>query len=261
MMGKSFEEKEAEDTNALPLEPDQTSSEVAQLENAIFQHMDGVEQTTDSESKEMMQLVSWPLVDPLIRDLNPQARYYVHHFAWKLCESLVVYDVPGQNPMRDLIPATKRHPVLLEIILATSAFHMYNMSRDPLTQSSYQQTQELALAAHEQAVSPFSGSLQLYYRDALSAKQKALSLLAKSVASVDNSNIDLILVVVLFFINYDLIESGRDNWKVHMEGAKQIVDLLGTPRFLQRPMSRLRLHVLADFVVYVTPLQVGSLSN
>ncbi|PVI01073.1 hypothetical protein DM02DRAFT_562051 [Periconia macrospinosa] len=250
MMGKSFEKQQAEETNAYPpSENNQLSRIVAQPEQLTYQSMGNVDQTND-EPEEIMEMVSRPLLDPLIKDLSPHARYYVHHFAANLCETLVSYDMPGQNPMREIIPAIKRHPSLLQIMLAASAFHIYNTTKEPLKQSRYQQLQKVNFAICNQASNKCTGPMKSYYRDALLAKQKALSLLAKSIASVDDSNIDMIMVVILFFINYDLIESGRDNWKVHMNGARKIVELLGTPPYLQRPMSRLRLHVLSDFVVF-----------
>ena len=193
--------------------------------------------------------VHWPLVDPLVKDLNQDSRYYLFHFAEQLCGDMVVYDEPGQNPIRDLIPATSDYPLLLEIILANSAFHVFNISREPMELSTYQDDRKPCLVAYYRAVSRFGGPLKSSYRDALIAKQHALSLLAQSVASVNESNIDLILVVILLFINYDLIESGKDKWKVHMEGARKLINMLGTPSFQQNPTSQLRKCLLSDFLV------------
>ncbi|KAF2643887.1 hypothetical protein P280DRAFT_392554 [Massarina eburnea CBS 473.64] len=236
MMGKSFEERLADRTVPGNTKSDRSIEVVAQQDNA-------------SGYADQPQL-SWPLVDPLVQDLSPHSRYYIHHFSTQICEDLVVYDVPGQNPMRELISAITAHPSLLQIILANSAFHVFNISSDPESQSSYQQDQKPCLVAYYRAVGRFGGPMKSSYRDALLAKQQALSLLAEGIASVNESNIDLLLVVILFFINYDLIESGKDKWKVHMDGAQKIINLLATPRFIQRPMSRLRLHVLSDLLVF-----------
>lgn len=201
---------------------------------------------------EETEVVHWSLVDPLVKDLSQHSRYYIYHFATQICEDLVIHDGPGQNPIRDLIPATTAYPSLLHIILANSAFHIFNITRDPMGQSPYQKEQKPCLVAYYQSVSRFGGPMKSSYADALLAKQQALALLAQSVASVNESNIDLILVVILMFINYALIESGQDKWKVHMEGARKLIQLLSTPPYVQQPMSRLRLTVLADFLVYVT---------
>ena len=88
------------------------------------------------------------------------------------------------------------------------------------------------------------------YGDALLAKQQALSLMAQSVASVTPANVDVILAAILMFINYDLIESGQDKWRVHIEGARQLIERLDRPPYLQQPISKLRLAVLSDFLVF-----------
>lgn len=243
MMGKSYEERLAtKEPDASPPDPDPNPP------GGIVQKWHRGK-GANLGREEMGATLLRPLVDPLLQDLNTHSRYYLYHFATQICEDLVIYDGPGQNPIRDLIPATTAYPSLLQIILANSAFHVFNISRDPMSQSPYQQDQKPCLVAYYQEVSRFGGPMKSSYRDALVAKQHALSLLAQSVASVNESNIDLILVVILLFINYDLIESGRDKWKVHMEGARRLIDLLGTPPYLQNPMSRLRLSVLADFLV------------
>jgi hypothetical protein len=203
--------------------------------------------------EETEENVHWSLIDPLVKDLNEHSRYYIYHFATQICEDLVIYDGPGQNPIRDLIPATTAYPSLLQIILANSAFHVFNITRDPVGQSPYQQEQKPCLVAYYQNISRFGGPMKTSYADALLAKQQALSLLAQSVASVNPLNIDLVLVVILLFINYALIESGQDKWKVHMDGARRLINLLGEAPYTQQPMSGLRLAVLADFLVYALP--------
>ena len=67
------------------------------------------------EGDEMVMTVHRPLVDPLVNDLDQHSRYYLHHFATQLCDVMVVYDTPGQNPIRDLIPATSAYPLLFHV--------------------------------------------------------------------------------------------------------------------------------------------------
>lgn len=263
MMGKSYEERlstkeEAKphdaptitwesdlvvgQTQPTPSEPAAgTSTEVAK---------DGPGFGSAAEEDETGIVLHRPLADPLVNDLDRNSRYYLYHFATQLCEDMVVYDMPGQNPIRDLIPATSDYPLLLHIIVANSAFHVFNISRNPMGQSAYQAKQSPCLIAYYQAVSRFGGPLQSSYRDALTAKTNALSLLAQNVASVTPSNIDLVLVTILMFVNYTLVESGKDKWKVHMDGALSLIKLLGEPPYLQKPMSRLRLTILSDLLVF-----------
>jgi hypothetical protein len=195
-------------------------------------------------------IVHRPLIDPLVNDLDQNSRYYMHHFATQMCDVMVVYDVPGQNPIRDLIPATSAYPLLLQIMVANSAFHVFNISRNPMGQSAYQADSSSDVIPFDQVAAHTSGPLKSSFRDALVAKQQALSLLAQGVATVDPSNIDLILVTILLFVNYALVESGRDKWKVHMDGALKLIRRLGDPPYLQKPMSRLRQTILSDFLVF-----------
>ncbi|RBQ64594.1 hypothetical protein VDGD_21761 [Verticillium dahliae] len=62
--------------------------------------------------------------------------------------------------------------------------------------------------------------------DSLVAKQKALRLLNEALQNMDNMGSDVILAAVLFFINVELIESGKHGWKAHLEGAGRIMAFL-----------------------------------
>jgi hypothetical protein len=249
MMGRSFDngegtKKEAKTHDAPQQQAHQSTQDTSaqplkDVDIAPEQHEDGTAMT-----------VHRPLVDPLVNDLDRHSRYYMHHFATQLCDVMVVYDVPGQNPIRDLIPATSAYPLLLQIMVANSAFHVFNISRNPMGQSAYQAESSSDVTVYHPVASSFDGPLKSSYRDALIAKQQALALLAQSVATVNPSNIDLILITILLFVNYALVESGRDKWKVHMDGALKLIRLLGEPPYLQKPMSRLRQTILSDFLVF-----------
>jgi len=189
------------------------------------------------------------MVDPLVQDLNRSWRYYLHHYATQLCEVMVVYDMPGRNPMRDLIPVSSTHPFLLHVIVANSAFHVFNITDNPVHQLKYRGEISPTVSTYYQVVRRFGRPFESY-KHALLAKHHALTLLAKNVASVNASNIDTILVTILLFISYALLESGCDKWKVHMDGALKLIRLLGTPPYLQSPMSRLRQTILSDFLVF-----------
>ncbi|CAN9459793.1 unnamed protein product [Alternaria alternata] len=273
MMGKGYEEKMEQSPAGVAAATEGAAKTQDVPPTLVWQHEGSSQQQQSSDNDfEMVSASSVPdfsrmseqeqnqtmamtavqpqMTDPLVNDLDRNSRYYLYHFATQLCEVMVVYDEPGQNPIRDLIPATSAYPLLLQIIVANSAFHVFNITRNPMGQSAYQGEQSPTVMAYYQAVSRFGGPLKSSYRDALVAKQQALSLLAKSVTSVNTSNIDLILITILLFVNYALVESGRDKWKVHMDGALKLIKLLGEPPYLQRPMSRLRQTILSDFLVF-----------
>jgi hypothetical protein len=246
MQGITYEESKAEPARCQPPEMEDASQfprEEDEVELIYREQPDG-EVIKPEEGP-----IQWPLLDPLLNDLSPHSRYYIYHFATQLCSDLVIYDGPGGNPIRDLIPATVAYPSLLQIILANSAFHVFNIVRDPMANSSYQTNDGESMPTYYRSIGKYGGPLKSSYSDALVAKQQALSLLAQSITDVNPSNIDIVLTAILFFINYDLIESGQDKWRVHMEGARKLINLLGTPSYMQKPMSRLRTYVLSDLLV------------
>ncbi|KAF2470035.1 uncharacterized protein BDR25DRAFT_287639 [Lindgomyces ingoldianus] len=253
MMGKSFEDmlstKKEGQAHSAPQKP---KSLPDCNNNAKEDDFKATSSTTMAVVKQvkMETTIYWPLIDPLVKDLNQPSRYYLFHFATQLCGDMVIYDGPGQNPIRDLIPASSVHPLLLQVMLANSALHVYNLAREPINESRYHENRKPCLVAYYQAVSRFGGPFKSAYRDALVAKQRALSLLAQSVGSVNESNFDIVLVSILLFINYDLVESGMDKWRVHMEGARRLINLLETAPFQLHEMSKLRKCLLSDLLVF-----------
>lgn len=125
-------------------------------------------------------------------------------------------DVNNANPFRALLPLTRAHPLLQHVVVAASAAHMSNQVRahiafapkDSNAVIGYQQTSDRAL------------------RDALVAKQKALGMMAAAIQDLDMLGGDVALAAALFFVNIELIESGKHGWRAHLEGAANIMSLL-----------------------------------
>jgi hypothetical protein len=255
MMGKTYEEQPKSRKGTASIQhPNRPEDKQAYFPLVSRRQKELPENDLEVEEvprREHEATVRTALVDPLYQDLSPNSRYYLYHYVTQICMDLVIYDGgPGHNPFRDLVAATNAYPTLLHIILAGSAHHVFNISRDPITPSTYQPDKRPCLVQYYQSVSRFGGPMKTSYADALLAKQQALSLMAKSVASLTPANADVILATILMFINYDLIESGRDKWRVHVEGARKIIERLDTPPYLQQPMSKLRLTVLSDFLIF-----------
>ncbi|KAF2182101.1 hypothetical protein K469DRAFT_587513 [Zopfia rhizophila CBS 207.26] len=257
MMGKSFEEmasmkKEGQEHCPSSKEREQSQRPGFSL-TLVSNPGSGESPVSDPTKKEEMDTnmpLRWSLIDPLVKDLNRHSRYYLFHFATQLCGDMVIYDGPGHNPIRDLIPATSAHPLLLQVMIANSAFHVHNLSRELIDASIYQANRTPCLMAYYRSVSRFGGPFKSSYRDALIAKQRSLSLLSQTVTLVDGTNFDVVLVSILLLINYDLIESGKDSWKVHMEGARKLISLVGNSSFQPQNMSRLRTCLLSDMLVF-----------
>jgi hypothetical protein len=118
----------------------------------------------------------------------------------------VLHDLQRQNPFRGLIPLSGDHPVLCYIIVANSALHLANSTRNDVS------TQDVRQGSSLQA-----------YKDALVAKHKALQLLSEALTNSDTVNSDVILASIMLFIKFELLDSGRNGWKFHTEGARQLM--------------------------------------
>ena len=212
------------------------------------------------------------LTDPLVRDVNHTSKKYLVYcellslsyliliptnirdiVASHVCKDLVLYDTPKHNRFRDLIPLTHQHPVLFQIIIANSALHMSNACQKSLISGA---TAFPLRHCPNLLGSPCSSSSAVqqpvYYNDALAAKQRALYLLRSALTNLATVDIDVILAVVLLFVEFELIDSGRDNWRYHINGARAIIEALcGSNISLQIVESPLRSFLIANWVVFV----------
>ncbi|KAJ6787350.1 hypothetical protein PWT90_06350 [Aphanocladium album] len=193
--------------------------------------------TSRATSVETELKTPYILIDPLYQDLGESHRYYLSYFTNRLCKDLVSQDVPSENPFRSLLPLTKAHPLLQYIIVAASAAHMSNLVKAPLP--SIQEDRMIAFNRE------YASRKAL--QDALVAKHKALRLMHHAVQDLDATGGDVALAAALFFVNVELIESGKHGWRAHLEGAGRIMSLL-------QPSSSsdnaLRDYMLSDCFIY-----------
>ena len=127
----------------------------------------------------------------------------------QVCKDLVLRDLPKQNPFRDLLPLSVNHSILQHIIIANSALHLANVRAN----------------GHLTRDIPQGPSLKTY-KDALIAKHKALILLSEVLTNSDSINSDVVLASIMLFIKFELLDSGRDGWRFHTEGARQLMAYL-----------------------------------
>ncbi|KAK5991260.1 Acriflavine sensitivity control protein acr-2 [Cladobotryum mycophilum] len=179
----------------------------------------------------------WILVDPIFQDLNPSYRYYLNYFSDRLCKDLVSHDVPDCNPFRSLLPLTRDHPLLQHIIVAASAAHMSVLFR-----STPAQADGFALPVSSREVASKAA-----LNDALVAKHKALRLMSSALQDVESAGGDAVLAAALFFVNVELIESGKHGWRAHLEGAGRILSLIQHTKAWD---SSLRDYLLSDCFIY-----------
>lgn len=197
-----------------------------------------------------------PLIDPSLQDLGPRNRFYISHCktrpyrpepffdhsclptdnrTWpvnqSVCRDMVSSDRQIENnPFRSIVTLLTGFNYLREIILATSAVHVVALKR------------ARSMSHHNELV------------DALSAKGRAYQLLRHALDHVDPTNKPIIMIAVIFFINFDLIDSGRGKWRTHVEAAGNLIasfQSLDTPLLsLPSSVSRLADVVVADCISY-----------
>ncbi|KAF5988870.1 fungal transcriptional regulatory [Fusarium coicis] len=194
------------------------------------------------------------LMDPLVQDLDWRSRRYLGYFASDVCKDFVLYDTPKHNPFRQLIPMARRQPLLLQAIIASSALHMSNASQLRPSASSIFTTPTSNENSPEWVGSPSIGRMTSYreaFQDALRAKQQALCLLNSAIGNLASANVDAILAAVLLLVGFELIDSGRGNWKYHINGARIIIQkLIASDSANGTSFSPLRSWLVSNCLVY-----------
>ncbi|KAG8161054.1 hypothetical protein KVR01_009318 [Diaporthe batatas] len=177
-----------------------------------------------------IQPLQLPLIDPLLVNLGPQHREYIGHFERSVCKDLVSFDhQDSYNPFRFILSLIDNFDYIREITLATSAVHMVALRR------SY------GLTYHKQLV------------DALNAKGQAYRLLRRALDNLAAVDKPIAMVAVVFFINFDLIESGRGSWKTHVEAAGKLLKSIHTMEIRKQippSIAKLADIVVADCITY-----------
>lgn len=127
-----------------------------------------------------------------------------------------------------------RHAYLREIVIATSAMH---------------------LATHRRSRGQPTGTALVH---ALSARQQAIRFLRSAITHITDDNRFVILAAVVFFVNFDLVDSGKGTWKTHLDAAGVLINALygdatsptGTMFVPDKTMARLLDGVVADCITY-----------
>lgn len=141
----------------------------------------------------------------------------------RVCQDLVARDEPHKNPFRQLIPLTGQHPLLLNILVATSALHWVNVSRPrPKPNNLTPLEDPTEYIAQLRTRDPTS---QAAYVHALEAKQKALTYMRQTMESPDGTSSEVALAALHFFIKADMIDAQRDydvSWQSHLIAAGDV---------------------------------------
>lgn len=159
-----------------------------------------------------------------------------------VCKDLVLYDHLDDNHFRGLIPLAHQNPALLHIIVANSAMRMSHMQQQNVKSHATGQLDTSPSALR------LSRSRSASY--ALEAKYRSLSLLCTILSGNAAIQSDITLAVVLLFIELELLDSGRDNWTHHINGARRIIEkLCDTNALWEQPMTSLRKFLISNCLV------------
>ncbi|KAK2768720.1 hypothetical protein FQN54_000576 [Arachnomyces sp. PD_36] len=234
MMGKSFEVPAQSEASSNESSTETSLVSVSKNDKSEYQTHDFIldKRKAPASKKAGGISISPCLLDPLVQDLSSSSRYYLSHFASKLTRDLVSHDVPDHNPYPN------------------SAIYLSNTFSDPLNAAT---DSTLSLTLGSPGGEPHSRNelSAKTLRDALTAKQKALQFLRQALDNVETVDREVVLTTILLSINFELVASGNDEWKVHVEGARKLIDHFqlpsGTPG---SPMGQLRDYATADCLIY-----------
>lgn len=150
----------------------------------------------------------------------------------------MTHDIPEINPYGNLIHLSRDNPLVQHIVVAASAAHRSNTIQFQLNDVRGGQ-----LVRH-----PSTEDSRRALRDSLMAKQQALRLMREAVQNIDSVGVDVVLAASLFFINVELIESGKHGWKAHLEAAGRVMSMMGPA---EGAIRDLRDYMLSDCLMYV----------
>jgi hypothetical protein len=168
------------------------------------------------------------LLDSILTTVSAIYKFAILHFlllpilielrssdSQKLSAEVVLIDFPGQNPYRDLMALVGTSPLLLKTIVAVSARDFANFNNNS---SSLLDWSALPLES--------SNKLQSTSRyHALSYKQSALAQLRNDLEKTSGVNHHVLFAAISLLIFIEVLESGKDAWRVHLEGAKQLIQM------------------------------------
>jgi hypothetical protein len=178
----------------------------------------------------------------------------------RVCKDLVLYDEPRSNPFRALISWTQEYVGLRHIIVAVAALHASNSSQ---MLASWAQSSARQNPKNTTFVTDLYSQPESSYRIALHAKHQALAMLrSDALKSFTVYSLDVVLAIVLLFIEFELINSGLNDWAHHIKGARPLIRRAYAEWHLQpHLMTDMRRCLIANCLVYVYVLWYSYLGS
>ncbi|KAL7629029.1 hypothetical protein AAE478_000547 [Parahypoxylon ruwenzoriense] len=166
-----------------------------------------------------------PILDPVFTDLSPQSRQYLFYYLHRCCVECTFYPNDSRNRFARFLALIPRNPVLVHSLIAVSATHQAQAGVCISPTSSLFATtgQPAPDFVNWDKLMRDNKLLLVQYSDALTHSTLGISALREGLASTDCS--DALVAAVLLLIWVDVLESGKANWKLHLEGLSVLIAL------------------------------------
>ncbi|KAG5298007.1 C6 finger domain-containing protein [Histoplasma ohiense] len=166
------------------------------------------------------------LIDPLFQGLDKISRHYLTYFDRNFCKLMVLFEVPHNNPYRRLIQMVNVSSGLCAAMAAIGACHHlhilhYSDQSQPVERSC--KSKGSLLEDGEQFARSPNPNVRVAYQHLLLLKHRALCQLELTLSNPKTRGEDASIASALLLMVLDMVESGRGTWKVHVEGAKKLL--------------------------------------
>lgn len=190
--------------------------------------------------KEQNLPISRVLNDPGLQDLSPSMRNYIAYCKWsawaywvladwrsveqQCCQEFVLYDFERANPFKEFIRLIPSCLGLCHAMVSVAALHQ--TFRIAPAQCN-DKTMAYKSNPNEVQISQWAEQVHHLhqlpaYHDALYHKQRTLSFLRSEAYAGCFSNPDGVIASMIMSIWFELIDSGRDTWRYHLRGLREV---------------------------------------
>lgn len=171
----------------------------------------------------------------------------------------VLYDSNATNPFREFMRLIPSSSTLLHTIISVAALHQARRKIE-CRSIKFQQLSDVENGAvpRELGCAMITPEQLSAIDDALTHKQHALKHMQKELISLDSCNIDGTIASILLLVWQDLMDSGKESWKYHLDALNGIVQTrICSPNSRNTKMqgfdiSSLYKHFEMTYAVYVS---------
>ncbi|KAI2863572.1 transcriptional regulator family: Fungal Specific TF [Aspergillus niger] len=169
------------------------------------------------------------LNDPGLQNVPPSMRDYIAYFEQKCCQEFVLYDFEQVNPFKEFIRLIPSCPGLCHAVVSVAALHQaFRIASAPCNDNT------MACKSNPNEVQISQRAEQMHhlyqlpaYHDALYHKQRTLSFLRSEAYAGCLSKPGGVIASIILSIWFELMDSGRDSWRYHLRGLREVMPKRG----------------------------------